>query len=107
MATTRSYRIGRVRRRLALRLMRVLNESGKPNVWFVDPARLNSNFAAHATAQMDGVSWDGYATWIARPTLTAHVYSWDTMGDLLRGEIRIVGKFDRTKYVPEIEVCLP
>lgn len=107
MATTHSNRVGRTRQRLAQKLMELLNEPGKPNAWYVDPKSLNSNIPHYATKELDGVSWDGYITWTARPVMRLHVYSYDTMTDLLRKGVSIVGKYEKGTYVQELEVCHP
>jgi hypothetical protein len=91
MAIRNDSRIGRTR----LKLARMLTERF-PELEIVDPFLLQPQIPIYASAQFDCCKWDANLPLKARGSY--HVYSWSTMGDLVRHG------FDFTKEGYEIEL---
>jgi hypothetical protein len=70
---------------------------GDSQTWVVDPFALLTQIPIYASPGFDCCSWD--ADFPVRGGGSYHIYSWDTMGEIVKS-----GGFDYTKEGYEIEI---
>lgn len=88
MAIVNDSRIGRTRRKLAQMIAEKFPELKTPyllgdsQTWVVDPFSLRPQIPVYASAQWDCCKWD--ANLPLRGYGSYHIYSFDTMGELVK-----------------------
>jgi len=103
MAIRNDRRIGRTRRKLAEMITREFPQLKTPyllgdsQMWIVDPYLLSPQIPIYASPMFDCCSWD--ADFPLRGGGSYHVYSWSTMGEIVKS-----GGFDYIKENYDIEI---
>ena len=97
MATTKPWRVGSIRERLADLLNEALAEPLVELGHAFHPSNLRSNFAHHTS--QGWCSWDGWSSGAC--PLRLHVSSWDSMRECARRGI-VVNQDDSDKFWYEV-----